>query len=164
MEPEKLQIWANSHTPEDNLIWKRSYWNQIMFVRDRLPKAFTKNNMEYIQLVENITVISTHTSKSILLPVYHLTIPYIDLSIVIRNNFYDWKVTVTAPSKPLLLGNMFGNLFDPTITIPYYNCEGFPKDKVAGSFATNHQHFTSELGDDYDLYIFCWLIAQRLNN
>ena len=53
-------------------------------------------------------------------------------------------------------------LFNPTEEITSVYCEGFPKDKVYGSYEQSHSQFTIEIGSDYDLYTFIFLLKNYL--
>ena len=38
-----LQAWANEHEPSEEMLYKKGYWTQILFVRDKIPYIFAKN-------------------------------------------------------------------------------------------------------------------------
>ena len=105
-------------------------------------------------------VISTHVSKSVKFPVYQIELKEYGIEIILRNNVYDWKVSIKS-KKPLDFDYM--GLFDPTKVINPIYCEGFPKDKVYGSYEQNHAEFTFEMGSDYyKLYTFFFLLKNYL--
>jgi len=150
----KLQEWANENKPDSNVIYKKGYWNQIIFIRDQVPSIFANDFDEYRIIQDLITVVSTHTSKSIVLPVYKIITDCCD--IYLRNNFYDWKVSINSIKD--IKGN-FKKLFGMDDIISYLYCEGFKKEWVFGSYNENKSKFTIELRNDYHLYTFLWIIA-----
>jgi hypothetical protein len=144
----KLQEWALSNIPADNLIYKKGYWEQIMFVRDRISYLLPKSTIE---------VISTHTSKSVLLPVYKIL--WNGFTFIMRDNFHDWKISIESPYS--LKGKIdFLNLFDKNKDINAVYCEGFPRELVFPPFSKNDENFTIELYDDYGVYTLFWIISQ----
>ena len=153
---QPLQAWADKNDPsKTNLIWKDGFWDQIIFVRDMIPGlAYSAYDHDYAitdGIVKSIGVISTHTSKSLLLPVYHMTMPNGDV-FVMRYNFYDWKVSVNSDSE---FAADFMDLFDSTAEIHDCYCEGFPTEWVYGSYAANKKQFTIELRSGmYEIYVF----------
>lgn len=155
---DQLSDWVSQNQPAENLIFKEGLWDQVKFVRDRLTSALADNHNssydEWRKFRDEIRVINTHTSKSVMLPVYF--IEWKDFQFVLRYNFYDWKVSVKSPHN---LPVDFNKLFDTHKTWAYYYCEGFPKDRVYGSFEENSQEFTAAIHNNYDLYVFFWLIG-----
>lgn len=146
-----LQDWAIAHKPADTLIYKDGYWYQIAFVRDTLVRVFSE------QEAASVTVVSNHRSKSVCLPVFRIKLT--DGTVfTMRNNFYDWKVSVSSPRD--IEGN-FADLFDPNKEIAGVYCEGFPSDSIYGSYAKDKRRFTIELhSDNYHIFTFFWLIAR----
>ena len=92
---EPLQEWANANKPDDKMLWKEAFWDQIIFVRDRVAGILARTYDEYRNLV---CVIGTHTSKSIKCPVYriHLDLkpPAGGVDITMRYNFYNWNISI----------------------------------------------------------------------
>ncbi len=140
---EKLQKWATENEPGDNMIWKPSYWDQIIFVRDQLRHCLDKGF--------KVDVISTHTSKSIVLPVYE--IKYKGHRFIIRYNFFNWIISAIM-KKPLTID--FGNLFDKDSKSGW--AEGFQDSWLFESYSKNKKKFTIEMQDRYEVYTFFWLI------
>jgi hypothetical protein len=106
-----------------------------------------------------VLVISTHRSKSIVLPVYQIN--YKGIKMIIRNNFYDWKVTVD--SKVQLNFDMM-SLFNIKKRINSTLCEGFKYNQVFDSYENNKNKFTFEIEDQYKLYTFMYLLKNYINN
>ncbi len=90
-----LQEWITANNPSKKMLWKTSWSDQVCFVRDEIPTLLCMDGHEYkkwLTIKENITVISTHTSKSIKLPVY--CIKANGDTFIMRNNFYDWTTLI----------------------------------------------------------------------
>lgn len=77
----------------------------------------------------------------------------------VRDTFYDWKISVKS-EKPLDFDYM--DLFDSKKVIPSIYCEGFPKDKVYGSYEQNPSQFTVEICSHYNVYTFIFLLKNYL--
>lgn len=154
--PRPLHAWFMDWldaTP-DSLYFKKAAEGQIMFIRDTLGRAMVGARKEWEAAV---SVIGEHHSKSVRLPVYKVTLPGLDL--VLRNNFYDWKVSVVSED---LIHNVEGwGLFDETQAISACYCEGFPREWVFGPYAESKRRFTVEILTQYDLYAFCLLLRGK---
>ena len=74
---------------DDKLIYKDAAISQACFVRDTICGDLLK--------VHGF-VVSTHVSKSCLLPVYFVTLRN-GIKLIMRYNFYDWKVSVETPAN-----------------------------------------------------------------
>lgn len=148
----------------DNLIYSDAAQEQIMFVRDKIH--YLINGHQNIEFFHNhpVEVIGTHNSKSCLLPVYRIRVFWKDddtqmpLEVIMRNNFYNWMVTVNA-TRPILIDH--GNLFNPDNKISEVYCEGFKPEDVKGSYNSNKASFTVSIDSKYDLYTFFWLIVNN---
>jgi hypothetical protein len=114
-------------------------------------------------------VISTHRSKSITLPVYNLQHPTLNLQLILRNNFYDWKMSVISQT-PIVAD--FSGLFyttpplDPKYTgdslSPVY-FEGFPSDLVFPYYSqTDGTQWSAEISTDQELWTSVFLIMRSL--
>ena len=152
--PVDLLSWSRVNYPDDNMLYKDSYWNQIMFVRDKLPYLLAEGYEDFKKIT--INVMGTHTSKSIVLPVYEMTIPRVGMKLIMRNNFYDWKVSVISEEEVDIKP---GDLFRDREIHKVY-CEGFKQEYVFGRYSDNKKQFTVELDDDSKLVIFLYLICK----
>ena len=160
VELKPIQDWAMQNEPSKEMGWYDGYWNQICFVRDQIGNLLFSGEWEAAR--EKITVISTHVSKSIVLPVYHIDLRNnYGVEIVMRNNFYDWKISI----KSLIhINTDFMNLFKEDSPISSLYCEGMPEDKVYGMYKHNKNEFTVEIYDQYQLYTFMWLLRNHLES
>jgi hypothetical protein len=169
----KLQDWIHAHIQAvgDEMLWKGAFGDQIYFVRDRLaPVVGVGLEREYDERCGDIVyVISTHQSKSITLPVYEIVREDLGLKIVLRDNFYNWKMSVIS-DKPVEAD--FTGLFitsPPTESKytgdhlhPVY-FEGFPGDLIFGYYDTSDKKkWSAEIGDSYDLMTVVFLIMRSL--
>lgn len=163
-KPMQLQEWANFHQPAEDFIYTsvngRCYWDQIIFVRDQLVGIFAVTHEEYMALREGcLTVISSHISRGVYLPVYNIKL--IDgTEFTMRCNFRDWKVSVHSPRD---VEADFMGLFDPALKIISSSCEGFPENLVYGPYAENKRKFTIQLPlGNYRIFTFFWIFAHQV--
>jgi hypothetical protein len=135
--------------------------NQAMFVRDDVHHLVTAHvgvsgERRFHWRRENpVRVIAAHTSKGIALGVYRIAVP--DLTLTLRNNFYDWKVSVES-SRPV--DDAFFDLIDrDEVILPVY-CEGFPEEYVYGPYSADPSKFTVAIHGDFVLWTFLYLLMQ----
>ena len=155
--PVDVTAWIRVNEPDENLIYAKGLGDQVCFVRDILCQLLRSTYEEWRD--NPPLVISTHYSKSVKLPVFQINLEKYGIEMVLRYNFYDWKISVKS-DKPLDFDYM--GLFNPTEEITSVYCEGFPKDKVYGSYEQSHSQFTIEIGSDYDLYTLIFLLKNYL--
>lgn len=155
--PVDVTAWLRVNEPNKNLIYAKSLRNQVCFVRDLLCQLLSSTYEEWCD--NPPLVISTHYSKSVKLPVFQINLEKYGIEMVLRCNFYDWKISVKS-DRPLDFDYM--GLFNPTEEISYLYCEGFPKEKVYGCYEQNHSMFTIEFCSDYNLYTFIFLLKNYL--
>lgn len=167
-KPEPLQEWFNKQrevTP-DEMYYKGASARQIMWVRDTLANVF--NCGLVFEERRQVEVIATHTSKSVLLPVYSLERADCSLRLVLRENFFNWKLSVIS-GEPLDVD--FSGLFHTTPPIdPSYTgnplasvyFEGFPEDLIFGYYApSDKRRFSAEIwGGDEALWTTVFLIMR----
>lgn len=84
-----LLVYNKTHEIPEKMIYKQSALNQIHFVRDILCNTLLRIPC---------FVLSTHTSKSIELPVYSFMMRN-GVKVVMRGNFHDWLVSVKMPGR-----------------------------------------------------------------
>ena len=155
--PVDVTAWIRVNKPDENLIYAKGLGDQVCFVRDRLCHLLRSTYEEWRD--NPPLVISTHYSKSVKLPVFQINLEKYGIEMVLRYNFYDWKISMNS-DKSLYFAYM--GLFNPTEEISYLYCEGFPRDKVYGSYEQSHSQFTIEIGSHYDLYTFIFLLKNYL--
>lgn len=155
--PVDVTAWIRVNEPDEKLIYAKGLGEQVCFVRDTLCEMLRSTYEEWRD--NPPMVISTHYSKSVKLPVFQINLEKYGIEMILRYNFYDWKISVKS-DKPLDFDCI--GLFNPTAEISYHYCEGFPKDKVYGSYEQNHSQFTIEIGSRYNLYTFIFLLKKYL--
>lgn len=153
-----LQEWMDTHEPDSKMFWRDDYYLQITFIRDQIPGILAEGRRDGIgRIRDNIRVISAHRSKSILLPVYQITAPN-GTVFTLRNNFYEWKVSVESPVD---IWAPFDGLFNQSSVHDGVYCEGIPNHKVFGSYAGSQKQFTVELPNNYALWTFFWIYSRQ---
>lgn len=162
---ENLNDWWSNNEPDENLIYKDGLRDQCLFVRDTLMNnMFIKIATDYLKYdvfsdersaIFNSfvpSVIGTHYSKSVLLPVMEMDLSKIGLKIVLRYNFYDWCISVE--SKDEINCDFMG-----LITNEKGYFEGFPKDRIYDNYSSqNNKNFSVVLRSKYDVYTFMFLL------
>jgi len=152
----KLQDWIMGNIPEDKMLWKDSMEKQVLFIRDTLYQAFPiKTREEFNQFKDSLMVISEHASKSINLPVYRVS--WKGMVCILRNNFYDWKVSVRSAKKISVDLSLYGFKTKEEVTHGY--CEGFKAEWVYDSYENNKEQFTIKISNDYQLFCFFKLLS-----
>lgn len=149
---EPLQGWFSTNMEKwSGYSYDHAAREQVMFVRDKLPLLLHG---------AQASVISTHMSKSCILPVYGIVAR--NFSAVMRCNFYDWKVSIQRPGAADLrindssLEKLISGSCTDSIN-PVY-CEGFEESWVFGSFAEDQKKFTVEVSDTYRLFTLLYLL------
>jgi hypothetical protein len=163
-KPVPLYTWWTENTIDDEMLWKQAASNQMHFVDDLnglMQNRLKKDERKQVQ------VISEHMSKSILLPVYLLERG--DLQIILRYNFYNWKISVVCNRK---VDANFDGLFHTTPPIePDYTgneladvyFEGFPKDLVFDYFEESDKKvWSAQIHDDKILWTTIYLILKAV--
>ena len=153
MEKEELKYWKRKWELDDNLIYKNAGINQAGFVSSEIC-----GNL----LHTHGFVVSTHFSKSCELPVYYVKMRN-GIKLIMRNNFYDWKMSVDIPESyaPLpgdflpmdcLSHSMVENEGDK---IASCYMEGFRKEWCYDAYLPKNppRRFSIEVPDKYRLYI-----------
>lgn len=124
--PLLLNQWVSFNIPETNMLWFNDFHEQMKTMMSIKCK--------------HARVISTHVSKSIELPVVHITFNNGN-SIIVRHNFIDYVISASL-YKPLPKEYEYVFEDNGKIRIPQYLCEGFDKSIIYDSFNTNQSRFT----------------------
>ncbi len=147
-----LQAWFNENHPTSEMLWKEEYSRQCIFVRDKF-------NILFHDILQRIEVISTHTSKSIKLPVFHVSMKGVDL--IMRDNFHDWKVSVKSDTELHFPLELFSK---PEEQILHCYCEGYHNDWIYGPYTENKRQFTVEVYDNERMFTFLFLLKLQIEN
>jgi hypothetical protein len=172
-----FQEWLVKHEPKENMIYFQAYWNEALFIRDNkfimymepsnIQGHIDSGNMTIAnKYSSNIKVISTHTSKSILLPVIEiklksnsLTVKE-DVTLIMRYNFHDWKISVKSTKDLEFPIELFSDGIKKDISGCY--CEGFKNEWIYPSYNKSKKEFTVELYSSYEIYTFLFLLNLQL--
>lgn len=165
-----LPQWIEGNPVKDEMLWKGAAGHQIMFVRDSIVPVFGAG-LGYDQMKDAVSVISTHRSKSIELPVFQLERPDRDLRVVLRNNFYNWKVSILSDTP---IQADFDGLFHTTPPVepdytgdplhPVY-FEGFPQDLIFPYYSqTDGRRWSAEIQTDEALWTSMFLMMRALGD
>ncbi len=152
-----LLAWVRENSSDEKYKFAEAKSDQIVFLRD---KCFMDIFRGHIKAIE---VISTHTSKSVVLPVYHIMLND-GTEFILRDNFYDWKVTVRSDKEfdlPLdLFSGSSQNADSNKISSSY--CEGFDDSWILPIYTKeNRSGFTVEVSTDYFLFAMLFYIKQQ---
>jgi len=152
-----LQAWYMENQCSETMIYAKAFGKQFCFVRDESKRIFR-------DLLSHVNVISTHTSKSIKMPVYHIVLTN-GASLIIRDNFHGWKISVdtnyTVTGGLNIPISLLEDGIDEQIASCY--CEGFEKNWVYEPYKVNNNKFTVGLGSEYEVWTFLFLIAEQFN-
>lgn len=161
---EPLQAWFNANQPADDLLWKDGLAEQVMFVRDRVAPLVGWGLSWEVRREGVAFVISTHRSKSVRLPVYELARPDGALRLILRNNFYDWKLSVISEVP---LDCDFEHLFvtskaeDRCNYLSGVYFEGFPGDLIFGHYDdSDRRRFSASIGGNHALWAAAFLVCR----
>lgn len=163
-----LQAWISEQVVGDEMLWNGAFGHQVGFIRDHLVGLIGRG-LEYEDRKQVATVISTHRSKSIVLPVVQVERKDLGLRLVMRNNFYNWKLSVISEQP---IDADFSGLFHTTppverdytgdpLAAVYF--EGFPDSLVYGYYGpSNKRRWSAEIGGDNGMWTTCFLIMKAL--
>lgn len=164
-----FQNWLIDHDPDDNLLWKKSFWNVYVFIRDSIIPMFETEygnykdlwGDEYFQKHKSsidsfVEVIGTHWSKSILNPVIKLV--YKGVTFVFRYNFYNYEVAVIGDAPITLPSRLIyseGKSF-------FY--EGFPEEyQLEERYSDGATKFMAGMITDHQFYAFMFLMRDIID-
>jgi hypothetical protein len=147
---------------DEKLIYKNAAVKQAIFVRDDIGMNLLKSR---------VFIVSTHTSKSCLLPVYYIKMMN-GVKVIMRGNFYDWKLSVELPYKyertnlipeDCISQRMVENKYDK---IPSCYLEGFKESWAWDGYNPNNvpQKFTIECPDEYRVYVVLHTLKNAFPN
>lgn len=159
MEAVYLQYWMRKWQLDENLSFRDEAIRQASWVREKIAGYLLKSKC---------FVVSTHNSKSCVLPVYYIKMRN-GVKVIMRNNFFDWKVSVEIPSEYADLPSnyipddclSYSVVENTTDKIANCYLEGFKPEWCYGSYKPKKpgKKFTIEVPDDEQL--FCVLHALK---
>jgi hypothetical protein len=153
-----LREWIDANAPSRELLWRDSFFQQTNFVGGILAWCLTPEWLrdKFDRLADRVEVVSHHTSKSVRLPVYKIVTDNGHgghlFTLVFRNNFYNWNVSVEA-SAPLTEALGFHDLGVISDDQTYCFCEGMHQWGY-GPRSADPARFTFCAVHDHDFYVF----------
>ena len=145
--PDVLHYWFLDHVPKNDMLYLDAYKKQCVFFRDVIGPALIDNYC----YKKNINVISTHKSKSVLLPVIELLTFNNNLRIIIRDNFYNYKISVFSKYP---IDTDFHGIVRCQENSHYVYFEGFDRNWVRPAYRPGMKEFSVELYTEHELYMF----------
>ncbi len=133
---QRIQEWINENYTDDDLLYKKAFLDQVFWVRDTLCCRIAKEH-EFDVYISN-----THRSKSVTLPVYHVTIE--GRQFEFRCNFHDW---CCVGSK------------DITNKVPDYIFKNFHQGYYEGITLPNEMMFCVETKEEFFMTMQ-WIIHE----
>ena len=137
---------------DDNLCYKHAAERQMSFVKNIIGSHLTHSP---------IFVVSTHMSKSCLLPVYAFKLTN-GIEFIMRDNFYGWVVSIRSPfiidKLPDFCKGDYLCKNDYNADIAECYCEGFNSSWVYKYKNENVSYSTFRVSEDYDLYTLIYLL------
>lgn len=151
-----LQAWFMQNYPDDKMIWKEAASTQVVFFRDIFFEMFPDQ-------VEVVEVISTHRSKSIDLPVYHVKLKN-GIDLIFRDNFHGIRISVESPfdihlHSEITAQLLFGNSIEEQVHECY--CEGFKREWIYGPYKLDKKKFTAEIYSTKYFHTFVFLLRSQ---
>jgi hypothetical protein len=80
----KIQNWFMENEPSDVMSYRKAWWNNNVFIRDRIVEGLFNS--------KEAEVIGTHYSKSIACPVIKTV--YKGIEVIWQYNFYCWQIMI----------------------------------------------------------------------
>lgn len=155
---EELRQWGVDHEPDDNMRFKPGYWHSVIFMRDDLFTYPFWRLAEKANLCK-VSVIGTHYSKSIELPVVKIEYKSenISLEVLLSYNFHMWSVTVRC-SHPIPDMVKALKLFDPKKS-SYCGLYGFnPADELQ-CYDENQKEFSCTVNGYNEMWTFMRIVT-----
>jgi hypothetical protein len=135
-----VESWMSDNVPSEDLLYRKSWVRQRELLR----------TMQGALLSKTAVVISTHTSKSVLLPV--VCFAFKNGLLIFRDNFHTYKVSIIL-RWPVDLDVEKYRLTSNNPHPVYF--EGFPEFLVFDPYESGCAAFSGELTSDESLIEFC---------
>ena len=139
--------WLKDNQPHPGMMWNEARLRQINDIRILMEETLASIN-------PIISVVSTHKSKSIVLPVYLVETQ--TQQFILRDNFYNWTLSVIRKSENYYRLRDIINR-DEIISSCY--CEGFESCWTFGSYNMDPTMFTCQVISFNTLNILMYLLT-----
>ena len=148
-----LLYWMRKDNIDDKMLWKKAAEHQECFLRDEICTNL---------LHTHAFVVSTHTSKSIQLPVYFFMM-HNGIKVVCRENFYGWMLSVKLPKdrpyEDIIPKDLIECGYDGDTSDCFF--EGFRKEWVFEGYKPNdkkQRNFSFGIYSDYEFYTVMYML------
>ena len=150
---ELLLHWMRKQEIGDEMNWKKAAIHQEIFIRDTICTNL---------LHTHSFVVSSHVSKSILLPVYAFLMQN-GVKVICRENFYGWKLSVELPKKRPITDILPKDIITEGYKSDISNCyfEGFKDEWVYPGYDPDdvkQTKFSIGIYSDYDFYVAMYML------
>ena len=149
---ELLLHWMRKQEIDDKMIYKNAAIKQECFLRDTICTNL---------LHTHAFVVSTHMSKSIILPVYAFTMEN-GIKVICRENFYGWKLSVKLPKDRPYVEIIPEDLLEGGYNENISKClfEGFKDEWVFEGYKLDktQRNFSFGIYSDYDFYTVMYML------
>lgn len=148
MEKVTLRHWRKENPIRETLCYKEAAINQMDLVFNHLNYQLSNMIQEANETtgkttdIIEVTVCSTHTSKSVLLPVY--CIEENGIKLVFRCNFHGWCLKIFTPDGY------------STNAIPNYMLQSMEKGFYEGMTDMNDFEYQAAFGSAEKMFAFIW--------
>lgn len=136
---QTIEDFMTAHPIDPEMYWRDPAQNQLHHFAVTLPEAL---------VLAPPTVVSTHRSKSITLPVVAFEDPERGIRVALRDNFHDRKLSVVSDG-PVSFDPSSPGIHDDARTLSPCYFEGFPSPLVFGPYASNPRRFSFEFTGPY---------------
>ena len=150
---ELLLHWMRKQEIGDEMNWKKAAIHQEIFIRDTICTNL---------LHTHSFVVSSHVSKSILLPVYAFLMQN-GVKVICRENFYGWKLSIELPKErpvaDFLPKDIISEGYKSNISDCYF--EGFRSKWVYPGYNPDdvkQTKFSIGIYSDYDFYVAMYML------
>ena len=149
---ELLLHWMRKREIDDKMLYKNVAIKQECFIRDQICMRL---------LHTHSFVISTHRSKSIVLPVYAFTMEN-GIKVICRENFYGWKLSVKLPKdrpcENIIPEDLLEGGYDENTSKCYI--EGFKDEWIFEGYKLDktQRNFSFGVYSDYDFYTVMYML------
>ena len=150
---ELLLYWMRKDNIDDKMLWKKAAERQECFLRDDICTNLLRTHA---------FVVSTHTSKSIELPVYFFMM-HNGIKVTCRENFYGWMLSVKLPKdrpyEDIIPKDLIECGYDGDTSDCFF--EGFRKEWVFEGYKPNdkkQRNFSFGIYSDYEFYTVMYML------
>lgn len=161
-----LRIWIQEHNIPEKMLWESAAFDQFSFF-DNLASVLIgwkrwhhDDDGEYLfdekKPNPDLVVVSTHTSKSIKLPVVRYRACARNLIVLLRHNFFDYCATFYSNTS---IDAEFFSLPVKEISCGF---EGFKPNQIKDVYKPGCKEFSVQTPNKYQMWTVCFLVRSAL--